>query len=174
MDLEMPKALAAGFHSPAQRARSVTEAWGKQNLFCPSCLSPRLESTRGSFKAVDYFCPGCSSAFQLKSKSSNFGNRVLDGQYDTFINALESDRSPIITLLSYIDIFWGVCYPFRHEMEFSALATEDVGTTEIHRSSRVRDWAKRAPRERGALRAGAVDAGPTQIRRTDRRPPASG
>jgi len=108
MDLEMPKALAERFTNPAQKARSVSEAWGKENLFCPNCSSARLESTRQGFKAVDYFCPGCSSAFQLKSKSSNFGNRVVDGQYDTFINALESDQSPNLFLLQYSRLDWTV------------------------------------------------------------------
>lgn len=110
MDLEMPKALAEPFKSPAQRARSVTEAWGKENLFCPNCSSAHLESTRQGFKAVDYFCPGCSSAFQLKSKSSGFGNRVVDGQYETFVKAMESDQSPNLFLLQYSRFDWTVLH----------------------------------------------------------------
>ena len=108
MDLEMPKALAARFSSLAQKARCVTEAWGKENLYCPNCSSERLESTRHSFKAVDYFCPSCSSAFQLKSKSSEFGSRVVDGQYETFVRAMESDQSPNLFLLQYRLVDWTV------------------------------------------------------------------
>ena len=104
----MPKALAERFKSPAQKARCVSEAWGVENLFCPNCSSERLDATRQGFKAIDYFCPRCSSAFQLKSKSSNFGNRVLDGHYETFVSALESDQSPNLFLLHYSPLDWTV------------------------------------------------------------------
>ena len=48
MTLTTAASLAAAYHSGAQRARVVMEAWGEQNLFCPNCSPPNLSRRRGT------------------------------------------------------------------------------------------------------------------------------
>jgi type II restriction enzyme len=70
MNLSMTGALAAAYHSGAQRARVVTEAWGEKNLYCPNCSSPKLTWLEPGHPASDYSCPKCRFWFQLKSQKS--------------------------------------------------------------------------------------------------------
>jgi type II restriction enzyme len=89
------------YRSGSQRARVVTEAWGAENLYCPACDSPRIESLAANTPAHDYRCPSCSSWFQLKSKSSGFRSRVSDGAFETMKRAILEDRTPNLFLLHY-------------------------------------------------------------------------
>jgi hypothetical protein len=43
MNLPMTGELASAYTSGSQRARVVTEAWEKHNLYCPNCSSANLD-----------------------------------------------------------------------------------------------------------------------------------
>src|ERR1035441_10423386 len=73
----MTGALAADYHSGAQRARVVTESWGESNLYCPNCSSPKLTWLEPGHPASDYSCPKCRFWFQLKSRKSRTGTDSL-------------------------------------------------------------------------------------------------
>lgn len=104
----MPAHLAAKYRSPAQIARVVSEAWGSDNLYCPNCQSPSLNPAPNNTAAVDYFCPVCDSPFQLKSKSSPIGDRIVDAAYEVMRRAILSDATPNLYALHYERISWRV------------------------------------------------------------------
>lgn len=108
MNLIMPAHLAVDYKSLSQKARVVSESWGEANLYCPNCSSPSLNSAPNNTKAFDYICPKCKLTFQLKSKSSAFGTRILDSGYDAMISAIKDDRTPNLYALHYNKNSWQV------------------------------------------------------------------
>jgi len=109
MQLQMPIALAAAYKSPSQRARIISEAWGRENLYCPRCSSPRLEPSPPNTQVIDFICPRCTSAFQLKSQSRPFSQRINDAAYEVMRRAIEEDRAPNLLALHYNPIGWTAC-----------------------------------------------------------------
>lgn len=108
MQLGMPVNLAAGYKSPAQRTRVISEAWGEQNLYCANCSSPRLERASPSTEAIDFTCPKCESSFQLKSQSRPFARRITDAAYAAMCRAIQQDRTPNLLALHYEPVNWEV------------------------------------------------------------------
>jgi type II restriction enzyme len=108
MNLSMPADLAQNYKSLAQQARVVSEGWGSDNLFCPNCPSPALNPAPNNTQAFDFVCPNCKYSFQLKSKSSPFGNRILDGAYEAMMRAIREDRTPNLFALQYNRNSWQV------------------------------------------------------------------
>ncbi|HYN83746.1 MAG TPA: DpnI domain-containing protein [Pyrinomonadaceae bacterium] len=104
----MPAQLAQSYKNPAQQARVVTEAWGLENLYCPNCQSPTLIPAANNTPAFDYRCPRCDSPFQLKSKSSTLGDRIVDAAYESMLSAIREDRTPNLYALHYERSFWRV------------------------------------------------------------------
>lgn len=101
MDLHLPTEGLERYTSASQRARICTESWGAASLYCPACDSRRIDALPSGTHAADFACPNCDSRFQLKSKSSAFGNRVIDGAYVAMHRAIISDESPNLFLLHY-------------------------------------------------------------------------
>jgi type II restriction enzyme len=97
-----------GYRSGAQRARIATEAWAQENLYCPSCDSPSITRTPVNTPAVDYRCPNCKAAFQLKSQSRAFSNRIVDAAYDSMVRAIRENRTPSLFALHYDAAKWRV------------------------------------------------------------------
>jgi type II restriction enzyme len=108
MNLSMPLHLALDYKSPSQQARVVTEAWGRDNLYCPNCPSPILNSAPNNTQAFDYVCPSCGLSFQLKSKSSPIGSRILDAGFEAMMKAIREDRTPNLYALHYNRSSWQV------------------------------------------------------------------
>ena len=104
----MPAHLALNYRSPAQQARVVTEAWGRENLYCPNCQSPILTPTPNNTAASDFLCPACGLPYQLKSKSSPIGNRIVDAAYNAMMQAIREDRTPNLYALHYNRVAWEV------------------------------------------------------------------
>lgn len=104
----MPLHLAQGYKSPAQIARVVSEAWGRENLYCPNCQSQVLNPAPNNFQAIDYFCPNCKQPFQLKSKNSPIGDRIVDAAYEAMLRAIREGRTPNLYALHYSKVLWQV------------------------------------------------------------------
>lgn len=100
--------LAAAYVSGAQRARVVTEAWGRDNLYCPNCTVRNLNSLSHNTKVSDYACPSCQSSFQLKAQKTRLGNSISDGAYDTMIEAIRRDETPSFFFMEYDLALWRV------------------------------------------------------------------
>ena len=97
----MTGALAADYHSGAQRARVVTESWGESNLYCPNCSSPKLTWLEPGHPASDYSCPDCKFWYQLKSQKSRIGDSITDGAYAAMMNAIHHDEMPSFYFMQY-------------------------------------------------------------------------
>jgi type II restriction enzyme len=108
VNLQMTSALAANYKSGCQRARVVTESWGKQNLYCPKCTSDALDLAPTNTQAYDYVCPNCDAPFQLKSRSARIGDVVQDAGFYAMMKAIREDRTPNLFVLHYDKATWGV------------------------------------------------------------------
>lgn len=94
--------------SPSQRSRVITEAWGRSNLYCPRCGSPKLTASDINTRVVDFLCPRCAAAFQLKSQSHPFSRRILDSAYEPMRHAVENNQAPHFLILHYSVGNWSV------------------------------------------------------------------
>jgi type II restriction enzyme len=108
MNLSMTGALAAAYRSGAQRARVVTEAWARSQLYCANCDSSSLGETPANNRAIDFVCPRCRAPFQLKAKHSALGETVTDGAYTAMVAAIREDRTPNLLLMRYALATWEV------------------------------------------------------------------
>jgi type II restriction enzyme len=64
-------------------------------------------STAGT-PAVDFTCLRCKSLYQLKSRSSAFGTKIVDAAYGAMRNAILGDRTPNLFALHYQPGDWEV------------------------------------------------------------------
>jgi type II restriction enzyme len=101
VELQLPTNNLGNYKSASQRARVSTESWGQTNLYCPACNSGNINALPTGTRASDFACPLCDSQFQLKSKSSQLGNRIVDGAYSAMRDAIKGDRTPNLFLLHY-------------------------------------------------------------------------
>lgn len=101
MCLEFDRRLADQYRSPSQKARVLTEGWVKKQVYCPNCGNSYLEKYSNGKPVADFFCGNCSEDFELKSKKSSFGQRVVDGEYETMLARLSDTKTPNLFLLNY-------------------------------------------------------------------------
>lgn len=104
----MPGELALGYKSKSQQARVVTEEWGRETLFCPNCDSASLGGKPANNPAIDFTCPSCSAAFQLKAKKGRIGATIADGAYAAMLAAVREDRTPNLLIMRYELPTWRV------------------------------------------------------------------
>ena len=108
MQLQMPVDLARAYKSPSQRSRVITEGWGRYNLYCPSCNSVKLGTSAANTRVVDFVCPSCAAAFQLKSQAHAFSRRIVDSAYGPMRQAIEKSQTPHFLILHYSPQLWRV------------------------------------------------------------------
>ncbi|HKV97491.1 MAG TPA: DpnI domain-containing protein [Gammaproteobacteria bacterium] len=101
MDVSFDKSVAAGYRSPAQKARVMTESWVGSQVYCPSCGQGSLNQYPNNTPVGDFFCPQCSEQFELKAKRGTFGAKVVDGEYRTMLRRLSSSEVPNLFALNY-------------------------------------------------------------------------
>lgn len=135
----MSGALAAGYKSPAQQARVVTESWAAANMYCPSCPSPSLAPTIGSTPVVDFECMRCGQPYQLKSKGSAFTSRVVDGEYRSMLKAISDDATPNLLLLRYDRSAW-TAVDLMLIPRFALSASAILGRKPLSRTARRAGW----------------------------------
>lgn len=87
--------------------RVITEAWAARNLYCPACVSDRLERAPDNTPAFDLSCSECGQQFQLKSSRRWGQSRIVDAGYDAMLRAIRSDRVPNLVYMQY-DGYWTV------------------------------------------------------------------
>lgn len=92
---------AASLRSKSQMARVSTELWAASELYCAACPSPKLLATPANTRTVDFLCPSCNAAYQLKSSSKPFGKRILGASYHATMEASTKGKAPHLLLLHY-------------------------------------------------------------------------
>ena len=95
------QALFEKYKSNSQRARVLTENWFNSNMYCPSCLNKNITSYPNNKKVYDFLCDNCKADYQLKASNKRFTNRLLDGEFNTMMNAVNQDMAPNFFLLHY-------------------------------------------------------------------------
>lgn len=100
MHLLLNKDLTAGYKSPSQKIRVLTEDWVNNEVFCPSC-GARINRYENNHPVADFYCPTCKEDYELKGKGRRFSNKIIDGSYKTVIERLKSNLIPNLFLLSY-------------------------------------------------------------------------
>jgi len=101
MQLNFNKSLAAGYKSPAQQARVLTESWVKDEVYCPNCGHVALTKYRNNAPVKDFACKECSEDYELKAKKNAFGSKIVDGKYRTMMKQLRSSKVPNLFTLTY-------------------------------------------------------------------------
>jgi hypothetical protein len=101
VDLRLDQSLRSGYRSPAQIARVLTQGWVAREAYCLKCRAGTLDPTPQNTRAMDFRCASCREPYELKSSKHPFRRRVLDGEYSTFVRAIESHDNPNLLLLNY-------------------------------------------------------------------------
>ncbi len=76
------------YHSKSQIARVLTENWFKEEMYCPACLNEELSKNPNNTKVTDFCCNNCANCFQLKSQTSMFHHKAMDGAFNPMFNAI--------------------------------------------------------------------------------------
>lgn len=100
MSLYFNRQLGEQFKSPSQKIRVLSEAWVHAQIYCPAC-GFSIEKYELNKPVGDFYCPKCSEDYELKSKKTSFGRKVLDGAYTTMLDRLQSPDNPNLFLLNY-------------------------------------------------------------------------
>jgi type II restriction enzyme len=170
VNLSMTGELAAAYTSGAQRARVVTEAWARSQLYCANCDSSSLGETPANNRAIDFVCPRCNAPFQLKAKSSSLGETVTDGAYTAMLAAIREDRTPNLLLMRYALPAWEVrdllLIPSFMFPESAVIKRKPLAAT-ARRAGWVGcniDLRRIAPEARIPIIAGSSPTDPAQVR----------
>lgn len=101
MNLFLNAKLADKYKSSSQKIRVLTEEWVYRSIFCPSCGHINLGKYPHNKPVGDFYCGSCYEDYELKSKKSEFGNKIADGAYSSMIERLTSSDNPNFFLLRY-------------------------------------------------------------------------
>jgi type II restriction enzyme len=101
MNLNFNPVLAACYRSTSQIIRVLSEAWVKDNGYCPNCATEPLAEFANNQPVADFYCANCQEQFELKSKKAKLSNVINDGAYDTMIQRINSEDNPSFFFLTY-------------------------------------------------------------------------
>ena len=101
MKLTFDQQLATNYKSASQKVRVLTEHWVDNSIFCPNCGQLDIDKYSNNQPVADFYCSNCQEEYELKSKQSAIGTKVLDGAYRTMIERLTSSNNPNFFLLNY-------------------------------------------------------------------------
>ena len=89
------------YESPTQNARFWTEAWVRNQAFCPNCGQTNITKYENNRPVADFHCLSCREEYELKSQKTNFGTKVLDGAFRTMCERLAASNNPNLMLMNY-------------------------------------------------------------------------
>jgi type II restriction enzyme len=89
------------YTSGSQSARTWTERWVRDWVYCPNCGSSNISSFPNNSPVADFFCGSCNDEYELKSQKKSFGDKVLDGAFKTKCERLAASNNPNLFLLNY-------------------------------------------------------------------------
>ena len=79
----------------------LSEAWVKENAYCPNCSTNPLSEFANNQPVADFHCNNCHEQFELKSKKAKLSNVINDGAYDTMMQRINSEDNPSFFFLTY-------------------------------------------------------------------------
>jgi len=89
------------YASGSQSARAWTERWVRDWVYCPNCGSSNITPFPNNSPLADFFCSSCAEEYELKSQKGKFGNKVLEGAFQTKCERLAASNNPNLFLLNY-------------------------------------------------------------------------
>ena len=92
--------LAEKYHSMPQKIKAMSEDWVDNEIYCPNC-GTNVNHYENNRPVADFFCAKCKEEYELKSKKSTIGNKIVDGAYRTMIERLQDSNNPNFFLLNY-------------------------------------------------------------------------
>ena len=101
MDLTFNQSLAKNYKSGPQIIRVLSEAWVKDNGYCPNCGMQPLTEFANNQPVADFYCVSCKEQFELKSKKAKLSNIVNDGAHKTMLERINSNENPNFFFLTY-------------------------------------------------------------------------
>jgi type II restriction enzyme len=101
MQTAFNKKLAENYTSPTQKVRVLSENWVQSQVYCPNCGRLTIEKYGNGRPVADFYCPTCGEDYELKSKKTAFGVKIVDGAYRTMIARLRENHNPNLFLLNY-------------------------------------------------------------------------
>lgn len=91
----------AHFVSEPQKARVITEAWVKRQVFCPNCGALKIEKHPNNRPVADFHCVNCREEYELKSQKTKFGAKIVDGAFKAMCARLAANDNPNLMLMNY-------------------------------------------------------------------------
>src|SRR3989338_5920680 len=101
MKLTFDLRLADSYKNRSQKVRVLSEQWVDDSIFCPNCGQSDINKYPNNQPVADFYCFNCQEEYELKSKQSAIGAKVLDGAYRTMLERLTSKNNPNFFLLNY-------------------------------------------------------------------------
>lgn len=95
------KTLSEKYTSPTQKVRVLSENWVQSQVYCPNCGRLTIEKYGNGRPVADFYCPTCGEDYELKSKKTAFGLKIVDGAYRTMLERLHANHNPNLFLLNY-------------------------------------------------------------------------
>ena len=96
----------AGYPSPSQRTKHVTEDWARNQMYCLTCGRSQLEYPNQP--VLDFQCSHCGEQYELKSNKLGFGRRVINSAYEKKIEKIKARQNPSFLFLQYDRPSWTV------------------------------------------------------------------
>lgn len=101
MNLTFPEINGLPYKRLSQRIRVLSEAWLKNEMYCPACGNEDLTKLPNNSKLADFRCNECGEIYELKSKGGAIGKTILDGAYYAAIERITSSTNPNLFVLRY-------------------------------------------------------------------------
>ena len=101
MKLTFDEKIATDYKSASQKVRVLTEQWVDNSIFCPNCGRLNINRYPNNQPVADFYCSNCREEYELKSKQSTIGTKIVDGAYRTMLERLTSSNNPNLFLLNY-------------------------------------------------------------------------
>lgn len=108
MNLHLDLNLASQYKNNSQISRVLTEAWVKENSYCPNCNNENLCQFSNNAPVADFYCSNCSQEFELKSKNGPISKKIVDGAFNSMIDRINADNNPNFFFLTYDKTKWSV------------------------------------------------------------------
>lgn len=103
MDLSFNKTLSQSYKSNSQKTRVMSEAWVKDNMYCPCCGNLNLNKIENNKPVSDFQCGNCGEIYELKSKKRSIGKKITDGAYSTMIEHITNNVNTDLFVLVYLN-----------------------------------------------------------------------
>ena len=84
----------AAYDSGSQSARTWTERWVRDWLYCPNCGASNVRQFAANSPVADFFCGACAEEYELKSQKKAFGAKGARWRVQIDVRATGIEQQP--------------------------------------------------------------------------------